>query len=112
MKQLSSTDALATGGAALDQGACCNSAAAFSTFVGTLSVPANDFTLPTTTESIAGIVMVAEACPAMAGNTWNDTAGAIFVTSSLALEETTTAWTSWWCSNGLYKKVTGSGTSI
>jgi hypothetical protein len=22
------------------------------------------------------------------------------------MEATTTAWTSWWCSNGLYKKVT------
>lgn len=78
MKQLSSTDALATGGAALDQGACCNSAALFSSFVGTLSVPSDAFAEPTSAESIAGRVMLAEACPAMAGNTWTDNSGTTY----------------------------------
>jgi len=47
MHLLSNSDALQKGGAALDQGACCETATLFSTWVGTLSVPSATYTAPT-----------------------------------------------------------------
>jgi len=76
---LSNSDALQKGGAALDQGACCETAVNFSTWVGTLSVPAATYTAPTTAESIAGITMIAQACPAVAGGTWGDGGGSAYI---------------------------------
>jgi hypothetical protein len=46
------------------------------------------------------------ACPATTGDTWDTGA---FNNAALKLDDGTTAWTSWWCSNGLYKRVVSSG---
>lgn len=105
---LSTTDAEQLGGAALDQGACCNAAAAFSTFIGTLSVPAATFTEPTTGESASGVLMGKAACPAMMGSAW--ASGPVIAMAAAKIDNSATMWTSWWCSNGLYKKVTASAT--
>jgi hypothetical protein len=114
MQLVSNSDTLQKGGAALDQGACCETALLFSTWVGTLSVPAATYTAPTSAESIAGITMVAQACPAVTGGTWGNGGGTDYIwdVSAAALDVTQTVWTSWWCSNGLYKKVTAVSTSI
>jgi hypothetical protein len=50
------------------------------------------------------------ACPATTGDIW--AAGPKFDNTNLALEAGTVKLTSWWCSNGLYKKVTGSGAKV
>jgi hypothetical protein len=66
MSTLSLNDPAQIGGAALDQGACCESATAFSTFVGTLAVPAASFTDNLSATAITpGYTMVANACPAV-----------------------------------------------
>jgi hypothetical protein len=66
MSTLSTTDPGQIGGAALDQGACCESATAFSTFIGTLAVQGATFTDNATATAITpGYTMVATACPAV-----------------------------------------------
>ena len=52
------TDAKLIGGAALDQGSCCETAINFSTFIGTKSVPLVSALVPDITASAAGIAMV------------------------------------------------------
>jgi hypothetical protein len=110
MKNASASSAAQIGGAALDQGACCESAIAFSTFIGTLKVPAAPFTDLDSTASIAGVTMNAWACPAITGGEWLAGGGAQLWASDAAVDASTTIWTSWWCSNGLYKTITANAT--
>lgn len=110
---VASTDALSwTASTAVDQGSCCNSAAAFVLTVGTTATAAafTTYVVGSTpgaaASSTSGSANVGVACVAFKNTA---TTGGNWGINSY--EVGTTAFTSWWCSNGLYKNVTKSANS-
>jgi hypothetical protein len=94
-------------GSAKDSGSCCGSTADFTAFVGDQSAyitPA-----PTTLTPAAGdtdFKMIAGSCPAFISTpVWDGANAAASVWGTTIVDATTDVnLSSWWCSNGLYKK--------
>jgi len=53
--------------------------------------------------------MVDQACPAIAGAAFSVD---LWDVSAAKIDSATTAYSSWWCSNGLYKKITTAGSAV
>jgi hypothetical protein len=53
--------------------------------------------------------LIGESCPAIKGGAW--AAGPLWAVDS-QVDDSSVAWSSWWCSNGLYKKVTAASTVV
>jgi len=102
-----------------DGGSCCNTqaetvkltgyigvAAALPTWVIATSSSSPD---PAATKSSWNASNVAYSCVANTSVTVNDdtTSGGLTAFGAVSWELDAVAYTSWWCSNGLYKKVTG-----
>lgn len=107
------TEAMMVAGAALDGGSCCAVAKA-DMVVHTGKVGAVPVLTTITGAMSASIIYVGQTCVAYADATvtaWSSptngsAVGTGFMTSA------TTAYASWWCSNGLYTKVTGAGDNV
>jgi len=108
------------GGNAMDGGACCDSKTNFNLFVGTrLNASATGTTFPAhaannkTASNLTntGVLMVPAACPALLSTAYSAAAGNTEFGVS-EIDNGTAVRTSWWCSNGLYKKVTVAGTAV
>lgn len=63
----------------------------------------------TASKTSPGVTMVSSACPAMVNASYASGAGAQAWGTS-EIDNATTIYSSWWCSNGIYKKVTTVGT--
>jgi len=105
-----------------DNGSCCNSASAFAGYVGTTGTAAV-FSLDYASGTAAGAsneaggrMMTKYGCVA-ANNTVTGTASSGATAASgwkfgtITWDTADTAYTSWWCSNGLYKKNYAAGGS-
>jgi hypothetical protein len=94
-------------GAAFDNGSCCDTNANFNTFVWTqvqrLTLVAHTAHTDTNSQLAAGLAMVESACVATK-STYAGSAGTVTFGAS-EIDNTTAAYSGWWCSNGLYKKV-------
>ena len=109
------TDAMMVAGAALDGGSCCAVAKA-DMVVHTGRVGLAPVLTTITSDMTASIIYVGQTCVAYADATvtaYNPTGtvdgkavGTGFKTDA------TTAYASWWCSNGLYTKVTSNGDNV
>lgn len=62
-----------------------------------------------TSADTAGAPMVARACVASTTTGSGTGGGANSKFGAVTWNKVATAYTNWWCSNGLYKKVTGTG---
>jgi hypothetical protein len=91
-----------------DNGACCS--ADYTPFDTLVATPFElDYTA-TTTAARTNRFMISQACPALIASvapTYNGTTG-VWGKYKLGLTSTT-AYTSWWCSNGLFNTVTSAG---
>lgn len=98
-----------TSALANDQGACCQSRANFVALIGANGVAASvtgAIWTPDATTSLSGVSGSGLSCPAFFVPTLSGGgAGAAALFSATAFEGGTVAYSSWWCSNGLYKNV-------
>jgi hypothetical protein len=100
-----------------DGGACCDTNANFQTYTGAVAAAAAPTTVWKYTAAQSkvsgGVAGTAAGCPAIKNTAFTTTGTGGAATTDFgqgALDDATVAWSSWWCSNGLYKTVT-SGTA-
>ena len=103
------SEPLSIGGAALDNGSCCETDADFNTFVYT---QVQRTTLGThldhnngTSVATAGVAMVSPACVAIKNTVTGGGSAGTAAFSTSEIDDTAAAYRGWWCSNGLYKMV-------
>lgn len=97
-----------TSALANDQGACCQSRANFVALIGANGAAASAtgaIWTPTAATSLTGISGSGLSCPAFFVPTLSGGGATAALFSATAFEGGTVAYSSWWCSNGLYKNV-------
>ena len=109
------SNAMMATGAEKDGGSCCNTTT--SGFATSYIIPVNGnvgaTTAFSTTATTSATAIVGQACVAFkaattgAASTSSATDGK--GTAPTGIDDVSTKFTSWWCSNGLYKKVTAAG---